>query len=474
VRYWIVALLLLTARDARAEEPPAPEPEPTEIRPLQAGVVEQAFEPSGEPIEQKRERPKVDGVQERVTPGEVLIWVPRVALFPLYLVSEYLVRKPIGWAISTIEEHRILPKLRHYTTVGEADSERGIYAGVDPILRLDTGFHPAFGLLFWAERILGKGTEARLGVDTDFERNGTVDLRVKLPVSGRLVLTPTFRLEQRDDFRFYGVGAASAEDAQTRFFRRKLFGGVLASLEAPSPGVGATFAAEVSGNEFDCSSNQEFDICGPDSIGNTPDDLLFPVGFDGGYSLLRFKTRLFADSRRARPENGSGARAEVFARWGQGLSEDDVHFIRTGAEGALFWDIFEQRVLGVRVMAETTLRESNVPFAELILPGGSEMMRGFSRGRLHGASAFVASLDYRYPVWSLADGTLFFEAGNAFDELSEVELDALRGSFGFGLRTVGSRHVSVDFLVAAGTTRFDDANFGIESVRLSIGTNWGF
>jgi len=101
-------------------------------------------------------------------------------------------------------------------------------------------------------------------------------------------------------------------------------------------------------------------------------------------------------------------------------------------------------------------------------------MRGFPRGRLHGASMFVASLDYRYPVWSLLDGTVFFEVGNVFDDLADVDLAALRGSFGFGLRTIDSRHVSFDMLLAAGTTRFDDANFALESGRISIGTNWGF
>ena len=111
---------------------------------------------------------------------------------------------------------------------------------------------------------------------------------------------------------------------------------------------------------------------------------------------------------------------------------------------------------------------------KVILLGGPDLMRGFGRGRMHGASTFVASVDYRYPIYQLADGTVFFEVGNAFDDLDDLELDALRGSFGAGIRSINSRHVSFDILVAAGTTRFDDESFGIESARLSIGTNWGF
>lgn len=447
--------------------------EPPLAAPMDAGVAETEFKTSGEPLERRRDRPKFDGVVERTTAGEVALWVPRVILFPLYLVSEYVVRRPIGWVVTGIEKHRILPKLRHYTTVGDPDGD-GLYAGVDPIARFDTGFRFAVGLLFWAENLFGDSSELRLGVDSDFVRNATADLQWQIEAANRLFLTPMLRAEQRDDFRFYGIGADSDEESQTRFFRRKLFGGLKAEYKAPSPGIGAKLTAEISENDFDCSdSNEAFDICGVDHVINTDDDVFNPPGFDG-YSLVRLKARLYADSRPPRPENGTGARAEVFARWGQGLSNSDIRFLRGGAEGALFWDVFKARVIGLRVAAETTLDSNEVPFAELILPGGPDVMRGFARGRMHGASMFVASLDYRYPIWSLADGTIFFETGNAFDDLSDLELDALRGSFGLGLRTLGSRHVSLDLLLAAGTTRFDAANFGIESWRLSVGTNWGF
>lgn len=451
-------------------EPTTPPPGPVE--PLAAGLDDGMEPVVGAPLDAKRERPKVDGVAKRVTVGEALLWVPRVLLYPLYLVSEFVVRKPIGWAITTVEKNYILPKLRHYTTIGEKDGP-GVYAGVDPIARFDTGFRPAIGLLFWAERLL-PDTELRLGLDTDFVRNATIDAQFRAPIGEKLVLTPLIRFEQRDDFRFYGVGPDSLEDDESLFFRRKLHGGVRADLLAPSPGVGATLMTEVSSNRFDCSDDDENDICGPDGVVDTADDRLQADGFVDGYELLRVTARIYADSRAPRPASSTGARAEVFARWGQGLSNSETHFIRSGAEGALFWDIFQQRVLGLRVLAETTVRSGDVPFAELILPGGSDTMRGFSRGRLHGASLFVASLDYRYPIWSLADGTIFVEAGNVFDELSDLEVDALRGSFGFGIRTVGSRHASLDLLIAAGTTRFDDPNFGLESVRFSIGTNWGF
>lgn len=45
----------------------------------------------------KRDLPDYDGRgPEPTTAGDVLLWVPRVALFPLYATTELLVRQPIG------------------------------------------------------------------------------------------------------------------------------------------------------------------------------------------------------------------------------------------------------------------------------------------------------------------------------------------------------------------------------------------
>src|SRR5882672_4084403 len=51
-----------------------------------------------------RELPDYDGRGgQPTTPGKVLLWVPRIAFFPFYLVSEYVVRRPLGWLITSAE-----------------------------------------------------------------------------------------------------------------------------------------------------------------------------------------------------------------------------------------------------------------------------------------------------------------------------------------------------------------------------------
>ena len=54
--------------------------------------------------EPKRAVPDFDGRGSGpTTPGDVALWVPRVTLFPLYLTSEYLIRRPLGALVVAAE-----------------------------------------------------------------------------------------------------------------------------------------------------------------------------------------------------------------------------------------------------------------------------------------------------------------------------------------------------------------------------------
>ena len=49
--------------------------------------------------------PDYDGRGEEPTDaGDVLLWVPRILVSPLYLTTEFLLRRPLGFVISEAEE----------------------------------------------------------------------------------------------------------------------------------------------------------------------------------------------------------------------------------------------------------------------------------------------------------------------------------------------------------------------------------
>src|SRR5687767_2931858 len=75
--------------------PPAPPAEPPAPQPVvspDAAVIDAPIA-----ADEERELPDYDGRgDDPVTAGEVFIWVPRAIFSPLYLVSEYVLRWPIG------------------------------------------------------------------------------------------------------------------------------------------------------------------------------------------------------------------------------------------------------------------------------------------------------------------------------------------------------------------------------------------
>ena len=94
---------------------------------------------------EKRALPDYDGRGRPQTPGQKALWVPRVLLSPLYFVSEYLVRRPLGYAITAAEKAELPGALYDFFAFGPDHK-----AGIVPITLLDFGFEPSVGLYaFW-------------------------------------------------------------------------------------------------------------------------------------------------------------------------------------------------------------------------------------------------------------------------------------------------------------------------------------
>jgi len=175
---------------------------------------------------------------------------------------------------------------------------------------------------------------------------------------------------------------------------------------------------------------------------------------------------------------GSGLRLELFASFNDDLARPERHFVRWGGEAAGFLDLSgANHVLGLRVYTELAERTGAgpVPVTELPTLGGRELMRGFLEGRFRGPSALVVTAEYRYPVWSLVDATLFVDAGNAFDEhLANLHAKRLHLTWGLGVRSNNARNISFDVLLAFGSNRLDTERFEVDYVHFVLGVNNGF
>src|SRR4051812_10600010 len=99
------------------------------------------------------------------TPGQGLLWVPRVLLFPVYLVTEYVVRRPLGFAITAAERAELPAALYDIFAFGPDHK-----AGIVPIAFVDFGFYPSIGLYaFWDDAGF-KGHQLRLRGSTSGSR----------------------------------------------------------------------------------------------------------------------------------------------------------------------------------------------------------------------------------------------------------------------------------------------------------------
>src|SRR5688572_3986494 len=68
----------------------------------------------------KRPTPEYDGrPEESNTAEDVALAIPRVVLFPTWLVSEFIVRRPLEWFVTNAEKNQWPALLLEFFTFGE-------------------------------------------------------------------------------------------------------------------------------------------------------------------------------------------------------------------------------------------------------------------------------------------------------------------------------------------------------------------
>ncbi len=446
-----------------------------------------------------RELPSYDPRSPEWSPSPA-VWPARVLLFPLFVVTEFGLRQPIGFVTRTVDNYDAGKQSRQGLAVHEQTT------GVLPLVTFVNGMQPGLGLSAFADRLFVDWHLVRISAVTDFQRNLMLGLlnRATLGEHGELNLLAAY--QRRNDMVFHGVGPETTKGDESRFERRKpsieleaAFGsarrasqsstanGIMAGnfpthggpKPTPETVLGARLSVEASENDFACTSHSA-DICGVDGIEGSADDRFNGAKraeaayFWAGYALLRTKALVSFDLR----EQSHGVRLDVFGRYGEGLGERArrVRFFRYGGELSAFVDLtgHRRRLLSARLYIELLerARGHDAPFAELITLGGPDALRGFLRGRFQGDSAALATLDYSWPIWSFIDATLFYDMGNVFArQLTDFDIAKLRGSYGLILRTNAWRDVTVQAMVAIGTEQW---SVEPDEVRVMAGTNVGF
>jgi len=456
VRRWspllVVVLLALVPRAARADGPAPPPPQA--------------------PESPKRPVPDYDGRgPPPAKPGDAVLWVPRVVLSPAYLTTEYVLRRPLGVAV-TAAEHADLPrKVYDFFTFGPDHK-----AGVAPIGLVEFNFNPSVGVYaFWDDAGF-KGDDLRLHAEawpTDW---------VATSLTQRIVLDADRSLQirlsgiRRPDRVFYGLGPRSLQSSQSRYGDERLDAGATYDWRFWRSSHILTTVGVRDVTTFDGHYGTDPSLSQEAATGA----FAVPYGFDQEYTVQYNRIVAAVDTRAPASRRLSGVRLELAGEQGNELRQSPAAgWMRYGATAAGYVDLNgHARVLGLSVTTTFVdpLGSRPIPFSELVYLGGDHPMPAYYAERMVDRSAAVATASYDWPIGPWLDGRLELAAGNVFGthlESFDPGLLRLSGALGVSLAGLkdpvsGVSDAPVEFLVGVGSETFSQGG-KIDSLRVMLG-----
>lgn len=464
------ALITLAGAAASAQEEPAAENAPAAAAPAAeeaAAAPAPPAPPGGE--SPKRALPDYDGRgPEPTTAGDVGLWVPRVLFSPVYFLTEYVIRRPLGWLISTAEKNQWPSAIRDFFVFGPDKK-----AGIVPTFFLDLGFRPSVGVYAFWDDLLGPGNHLRLHFSTfgpDWLQGAVAD---KIPIGKDSSLDLRFEGVHRPDQVFHGLGPESRQANRSRYGIDKL---------QARPVFESTWWK---GSRVTVEGGVRYVAFRDDACCRDPSvqqrvaagQLAAPPGLDRGYTAAYERGEFTIDTRDPRPASQTGFRLELEGELGSNVRRSSDNWFRYGGSVGGFVDLKSNRTVSLSVttlFVDPISSGAVIPFTEQIVIGGSGPMRGYLYGRLIDRSAAVATLKYRWPIWVYLDGSLQVATGNVFGpQLEDFKPNLLRLSSAVGVESVGTADHTFEILVGLGTETFE-SGANVNSVRLLFGTNRGF
>jgi hypothetical protein len=415
---------------------------------------------------ERREVPDYDGRPDVDTTdaGDVALWIPRILLSPFYLVTEFVIRRPLGFLMTESERAHVFTWLLDLFTFGP-DRQVGLF----PLALYEFGFSPSVGLYFYWDRFLFD--ENRISIRGSTWGADWLSLAVsdRITPSDQTLVTMRFTALKRPDMMFRGIGWDAADNPRSRYRLERID----ASLRfGQRPWRRTTLDYEIGYRSASFANSRWDDDPGVVDLGQ------IPPGFRTGYNAARFGAALVLDTRELRELMTGGVRVGVFAQQNIGFGGiERSRWVTWGTSLTLSTDTLGNgRVISVigevAFISPFDADDPNtvVPFTELLDAGGEGPLRGFWPGEILGESVVALTLSYVWPIWVWLDAYLRATVGNAFDEyLEDFELERLSLSFDFGVRPRVKGESSFEIMLGIGTEPFV-SGAGVATVRFAIGT----
>jgi hypothetical protein len=186
-------------------------------------------------------------------------------------------------------------------------------------------------------------------------------------------------------------------------------------------------------------------------------------GSDGGVvSSVSIQAGL--DTREGLPSTRRGSYLVVTGRGADPVLGSDFRFARLRLDARHFTPLPAGQVLGLH--AVTTFTFGDAPFQSLPRMGGDDIMRGYSPAFHRDRHLVAAQAEYRVPLWWRFGAVGFTGAGAVAPDLAAFDRDAVRLSYGGGLRFAINRAQRLNFRA--------DFGMGSDGSRLHVSVGEAF
>ena len=139
---------------------------------------------------------------------------------------------------------------------------------------------------------------------------------------------------------------------------------------------------------------------------------------------------------------------DIAIEYAGGFLEGETSFFKFTTDHRYYWQLSENWVVGhaIRLGFAEGLRENReqqIISFERFRAGGSTTVRGYEErslgpldevGNHRGDVLFIFNTELRFPVYRFIGGALFFDTGNVWNKLSELDTSPLHSAVGLGLR----------------------------------------
>jgi hypothetical protein len=314
--------------------------------------------------------------------------------------------------------------------------------GLVPTARLRSGYGVTWGARFVHRDLFGEREHLSLRAATGGRYQQLTSARLRSGERfGRLQVELDGEIERRPKDAYYGIGNAG-DSAEARY--RLQVGRVIATSDVR---VWGPLHVRASGAIFD------FDY-GRSDQGPPIDELYSPIaltGFEGvrqayGELELRWDSRRRGSPWESPSVFATGGLLAGFV--GRAVAFDGEHeFWRYGIDAQRYVRLGPgPRVLALRVFGEAvTGSYMDVPFSQLPVLGGSQLLRGYPVDRFRDRVAVLTSAEYRWDLSRALTASAFVDVGRVYPSLAEIPstIEGIRVGYGLAL----DAHTDKSFVV---------------------------